>query len=124
MGINGLKLGVRFFRTATGAEPVLDWLREQSVEIRKAVGTDIKTVQIGWPLGMPVVRKMERGLWEIRSHFSAGIARVLFTVVELDIVLLHGFIKKSEATPRGDLALARRRLSILRGESDDRLDRH
>jgi len=100
VGINGLKLGVRFFQTATGAEPVLDWLREQNAEIRKAIGTDIKTVQIGWPLGMPVVRKMERGLWEVRSHFSSGIARVLFTVVELDIVLLHGLSRNPKPRRR------------------------
>lgn len=81
------------------------------------MGTDIKTVQIGWPLGMPLVRKMAADLWEIRSRFSAGIARVLFTVVRTEIVLLHGFIKKSEATPLSDLALARKRHSILRGDS-------
>ena len=117
MGIDGVKLTVRFYRTATGTEPVLDWLREQSLEIRKVVGTDIKTVQIGWPLGMPLVRKMAADLWEIRSRFPAGIARVLFTVVRTEMVLLHGFIKKSEATPASDLALARKRHSILRGDS-------
>jgi phage-related protein len=117
VGIDVGALSVRFYRTASGAEPVLDWLREQTPEIRKAVGTDIKTVQLGWPLGMPLVRKMAADLWEIRSRFPAGIARVLFTVVRTDIVLLHGFIKKSETTPATDLALARKRHSILRGDS-------
>lgn len=73
------------------------------------IGEDIKTVQFGWPLGMPLVRKMEAGLWEIRSHVPEGIARVLFTTVGATLVLLHGFIKKSRETPKTDLQLARRR---------------
>lgn len=55
---------------------------------------------------MPVVRKMEAGLWEVRSSIPEGIARVLFTVVGADMVLLHAFVKKTQATPRADLALA------------------
>ena len=88
-------LGVRFFRSAAGTEPVREWLRDLPVEHRRAIGTDIKTVQYGWPLGMPLVRKLEPGLWELRSHLADGIARVLFTVQGADLVLLHGFIKKS-----------------------------
>jgi hypothetical protein len=55
-------LKVVFYRFVSGAEPVRDWLRALTVEDRKAIGTDIKTVQLGWPLGMPLVRKMEPGL--------------------------------------------------------------
>ena len=108
-------LSVRFFRTTTGNEPVRDWLIEQvSIGARKAIGADLKTVQIGWPLGMPVVRKMEPGLWEVRSHIPEGIARVLFTLVGSEIVLLHGFVKKTQATPKTDLALAVGRMKEVR----------
>lgn len=108
-------LSVRFYRTATGNEPVRDWLKNQvSFGARKTIGADIKTVQFGWPIGMPVVRKMEPGLWEIRSDIPEGIARVLFTVVGADMVLLHGFVKKAQATPRADLALAIRRMKEVR----------
>jgi phage-related protein len=65
---------------------------------------------------MPLVRKIEPGLWEVRSHISAGIARVLFTVEGDIMVLLHGFVKKSKKTPVDDLSLAQKRLSQLRGE--------
>jgi phage-related protein len=65
---------------------------------------------------MPLVRKLEPGLWEVRSHISTGIARVLFTVAGNIMVLLHGFVKKSTKTPIDDLSLARKRLSQLRGE--------
>jgi phage-related protein len=78
---------------------------------KKAIGENIKTVQFGWPLGMPLVRKLEPGLWEVRSKISTGIARGLFTVQEEYIVLIHGFVKKSSKTPLNDLSLARKRLA-------------
>ena len=108
-------LSVRFYCSAAGKEPVREWLIEQvSLGARKAIGADIKTVQFGWPVGMPVVRKMESGLWEVRSNIPEGIARVLFTVVGADMVLLHGFVKKTQATPKADLALALTRMKEVR----------
>ena len=74
----------------------------------------MKTAQYGWSLGMPLIRKLEGSLWEVRSRLSERIARVIFTVEEDTIVLLHGFIKKSQRTPLQDLQLARRRLQSLR----------
>ena len=73
------------------------------------IGADIKTAQEGWPLGMPLVRKLDTGLWEARSRIPEGIARVLFTMAGTDMVLLHGFVKKTDRTPRGDLDLAKQR---------------
>jgi phage-related protein len=100
-------LNVRFYRSANGDEPVRIWLKEEvSAEARKAIGGDIKTVQLGWPLGMPLVRKMQAGLWEVRSDIPEGIARVFFTVASADMVLLHGFVKKSDKTPKSDLKIA------------------
>jgi hypothetical protein len=49
-------LRVAFYRTASGREPVCDWLRALDRESRRVIGHDIKTVQAGWPLGMPLVR--------------------------------------------------------------------
>ncbi|CAG9211234.1 Phage-related protein [Paraburkholderia tropica] len=107
-------LVVHFFRTEAGHEPVRRWLKELEVAERKAIGEEIKVVQIGWPLGMPVVRKLGRGLWEIRVHLPMRIARVFFTVAGTTLVLLHGFIKQSQATPQDDLDLARTRLRQLK----------
>ena len=73
------------------------------------IGADIKTAQEGWPLGMPLVRKLDTGLWEVRSRIPEGIARGLFTMAGTDMVLLHGFVKKTDRTPRGDLDLAKQR---------------
>lgn len=103
-------LEVRFYATDQGREPVRDWLKSLPPDARKAIGEDLKTVQFGWPLGMPLVRKMEPGLWEVRSTIDAGIARVLFTTVGPVMVLLHGFAKKTGKTPTDDLKLALRRM--------------
>ncbi|MGV8842907.1 MAG: type II toxin-antitoxin system RelE/ParE family toxin [Pseudomonas sp.] len=108
-----LVLGVRFFRTAAGNEPVREWLTELTREQRRAIGTDIKIVQLGWPIGMPVVRKLDHGLWEVRTDLGDSIARVIFTVVNAEMVLLHSFIKKSQKTPAVDLKTAKQRKSRL-----------
>ena len=106
-------LSVVFFRTEAGTEPVREWLRELTVEDRKTIGIDIKTVQYGWPLGMPLVRKMEPGLWEVRCDIADGIARVLFSAKGGQMVLLHGFVKKTQKTPDNELKTARNRLKKL-----------
>lgn len=103
-------LEVRFYATTKGVEPVRDWLRDLPPESRKIIGDDIKTVQFGWPLGMPLVRSMSGGLWEVRSHLRDGIARVLFMTHGARMVLLHGFVKKTRGTPNQDLGLARARM--------------
>ena len=79
----------------------------------RTIGSDIKTVQYGWPIGMPVARKLDTGLWEIRSRLAQRISRILFTVRGDTMVLLHGFIKKSQKTPKEDLQLAKDRKANL-----------
>ena len=110
-----MRLQVYFFKTASGKQPVREWLQNMPREDRKVIGDDLKTAQFGWPLGMPLIRKLDAGLWEVRSKLHNRIARVIFTVDDGKMVLLHGFIKKSQKTPLNDLKLARQRLRILRG---------
>ena len=101
-----------FYRNETGGEPVREWLRSLDRNDRKAIGEDIKTVEYGWPVGMPVCRPMGKGLYEVRSDLPTNrIVRVLFCITEGRMVLLNGFIKKSRRTPRPefDQALKRKR---------------
>ena len=109
-------LTVVFYRTDAGNEPVREWLKSLSREDKRIIGEDIKTAQFGWPLGMPLIRKLERGLWEVRSNIKPGIARALFTVDGNTMILLHGFIKKSQKTPLTELNTACRRLADLQEE--------
>lgn len=108
-------LRVIFYRSASGAEPVREWLKELRKEDRKTVGEDIKTAQFGWPLGMPLIRKIEKDLWEVRSKITDGIARTVFTIEKDTIVLLHAFIKKTQGIPANELRTARRRLRNILG---------
>lgn len=114
MQSGGIVLNVVFFRTLNGREPVREWLLELPQEPRKIIGTEIKVVQYGWPLGMPVIRKMAADLWEVRISIPGGIARVLFTVDNSLMILLHGFIKKSQKTPENELECAMHRLNQYR----------
>lgn len=107
-------LEVRFFKTETGHEPAREWLKSLPKEEKKRIGEDIKTVQHGWPLGMPVVRKLCNGIWEVRTKLADKISRVLFTLLENQIIILHGFIKKTNKTPNDDLDLAIKRMKQLK----------
>lgn len=110
-GKSGKRVPVIFFRTETGREPVRDWLKALPYrDDRKRIGEDIKTVEIGWPIGMPVCRVLGHGICEVRSKLSHHrIARVLFYIDRrARMVLLHGFVKKTQQTPERDLVLARR----------------
>jgi phage-related protein len=94
---------------ASGNEPVREWLLSLTKEDRRRIGNDLRTVQIGWPLGMPLVRNLGDGLWEVRSHILHGIARMIFMMSQGEIVLLNGFVKKTQKTPHEELDLARKR---------------
>ncbi|MDQ0396423.1 type II toxin-antitoxin system RelE/ParE family toxin [Labrys monachus] len=99
-----------FYRSSSGAEPVRDWLKDLPVADRRIVGLDIHLVEFGWPIGMPLVRSLKGGLWEVRSNLTDGrIARVIFCVADGCMVLLHGFVKKTQKTPKSDLEMARKR---------------
>ena len=108
------KLAINFFRTTQQAEPVRDWLKKLSKEDKLMIGTDLKTIQFSWPLGMPLVKYMGNGLWEARSSLPQGkISRILFVMHNNNIVLLHGFIKKTQKTPKKELDLAKKRKQQL-----------
>ncbi len=104
------KLPAVFFATGRGNRPVREWLYSLDEKDRRKIGVDIATAEFAWPVGMPLCRAMGDGLWEIRSTISGGrIARVIFAVVDEQMVLLHGFVKKTRKTPQPELALALRR---------------
>jgi phage-related protein len=107
-------LAIVFFRSDAGNEPVREWLQDLNRDERKVIGSDILAVQYAWPIGKPLVDHLDASIWEVRSKLRDRIARVLFSVVEQEIVLLHGFIKKTQATTKRDLALAKSRFRKYR----------
>ena len=109
LGKQGKRVPAIFYRTEAGGKPLRDWLKGLSPEDRKRIGEDIKTVEFGWPIGMPVCKPGGEGVYEVRTSLARNrIARVLFYVDRKGrMVLLHGFIKKTQRTPDEDLKLAR-----------------
>jgi phage-related protein len=107
------RLPARFYESESGNEPVREWLKKLSKADRTKVGEDIKDVEFGWPVGMPTCQPMGEGLFEVRTNLKKRIARVLFCIHGSTMVLLHGFIKKTEQTPDADLELARDRMKKL-----------
>ena len=104
------KMPVVFYQSAAGRTPVLDWLKGLPTEDRAVIGQDLMRVQFRWPVGMPLCRPLGDGLWEVRSSLPCHrIARLMLCPVEGRLVVLHGFIKKTQKTPDGDMDLARRR---------------
>jgi len=103
-------VSVTFYQTENGTEPVREWLKGLDADDRKAIGGDIATVEYRHPVGLPICRPMGNGLYEVRSDLSDGkIARILFCFDDGSMVLLHGFIKKTQKTPDKELELARKR---------------
>lgn len=111
------RLPARFFESDAGRIPVRDWLLELGPEDRKAIGDDIRTAEFGWPIGMPLCRSIKgrKGLWEIRTTLPGGrIARIFFCAHEDSMVLLHGFIKKTQKTPDKELDLVEKGMGGLK----------
>lgn len=107
------KLPAAFYQTSNGKEPVRKWLQRLDLSDRKSIGGDIATLEFCWPVGLPHCRPMisRKGLWEIRSNMSNGrIARILFCIYSRHMVLLHGFVKKTQKTPDKDIDLAMARM--------------
>ena len=104
------KIALVFYRTEAGNEPVRDWLLGLDPVQRREVGLDLMRVQFAWPVGMPLVRPLGDGLFEVRTSLPGKtIARVLFCFHGGELFALHGFIKKSRKAPPEDLKLARKR---------------
>ena len=104
------RIPARFYRNESGTEPVRDWLQSLGKDDRRKVGADVATVEYGWPVGMPTCGSMGAGLWEVRTSLGDNrTARILFCIADDQMVLLHGFVKKSRKTPKADLDLARKR---------------
>ena len=113
------RLPVAFFQTESGREPVREWLKSLDDKEKLLTGTDIKTVEYGWPIGMPACEPLGKGLFAVRTNLSTDkIARVVFCIHEGRMILLHGFIKKSQRIPKKELDLALKRKSQLEREAE------
>ena len=104
------KFPARFYVNAAGRRPVREWILELPEGDRHTIGKDIQKVEFGWPMGRPHCAPLGSGLWEIRSDLSSNrIARVIFCTIGGEMLLLHGFVKKSQKLLQLDIDLALQR---------------
>ena len=74
-----------------------------------------RMLEHGPNLGLPHTDAFGGGLFELRLKGKEGIARVFFcTVIDCEIVMLHSFIKKTQKTPKNELAIARIRMKEIK----------
>jgi len=109
MGKLEKKTPLIFYKTKAGKDVVVEWFRSLRKEDRRIVGQDLMRVQYRWPVGMPLCRPLGGGLWEVRSSLGNRIVRILFCFRDEHLVVLHGFVKKTQRTPTDELELARKR---------------
>jgi phage-related protein len=105
-------LEVVFYKTAQGNQPVKEFLKERSKGDKQVIGSDIYKVQMGFPMGAPLVKPVKSltGAWEIRSTMPDGICRVFFTVTGGKMVLFHAIIKKTQKIPPNEIKIVKTRL--------------
>ena len=118
------RLPAVFYCSPSGHEPVREWLKSLSAADRQMIGEDIAYVQYKWPIGKPRVDYLRSSVWEVRSNIGNRISRVLFGVVESQVILLHGFVKKTQRTPVNDIELAIKRLKAWKHEEDQNQSTH
>lgn len=103
---------VAFYKTPAGNEVVLDFIRQQPVNDRRVIGEDLRMVEIGYPVGLPLCKHLRGDLWEVRSSLpSKREARLIyfFDGKRQMIVIANGFIKTSRTTPKREIETAERR---------------
>ena len=106
---NAPGLNAVFYAASSGNEPVREWLKGLPKKDRRAIGEDIAYVQYKWPIGKPRVDHLRGAIWEVRTSLGNRIARTLFAVDDGTMLLLHGFIKKTQQAPVSEIALAEKR---------------
>jgi len=104
------QLPAAFYRSPAGTEPVRDWLKELSAVDRPTLGYDTAWLKLDGRWECHSADRLARAFGKSEAHSAAtGFARVIFCVAHGRMILLHGFIKKTQKTPQSDLELARRR---------------
>jgi phage-related protein len=103
------------YRTPAGSRPVKDFLDGLSKTARPKVYAVLAMLEArGNHLAMPQSKAMGDGLHELRIAHPDGPFRLLYCFRPgRRIILLHGFVKRTEETPQGAIALARGRLKVL-----------
>jgi len=110
---------VEFYQSSDGSSPVLDWFLEQEPKVQAKFAWIFDLLQErGTLVGMPYVRSIVNSkLFEIRVEQDTNIYRVFYVAYTGErFILLHGFQKKTQKTPKKELDIAETRLKTFLGE--------
>lgn len=99
-----------FFRTEGGRAPLLEFLDSLDPKLRAKVVRDLSLLEANGPrLGEPFSKSLGDGIFELRSKQASNIVRSLYFFFDgRRIVITHGFLKKTQKTPRGEIDRAKR----------------
>ena len=101
---------VEYYEDASGSRPAEEFIDSLDVKMRAKVFGRLELLEEKGPrLGMPFSRHLDDGIFELRTIQGGNITRILyFFVVGERVVLTHGFVKKTQKTPSGEIARAKR----------------
>jgi phage-related protein len=125
-----ISIQIRYFTAPNGTIPVAEFLKGLSIKDRLKMERCIELLKMmGLSLQMPHCRSItgHPGLYELRSQTGGNTQRVFyFTITEAqnsvaEAVLLHGFTKKTDKTPRKEIEQAEKNRAVYlkqQGESE------
>jgi phage-related protein len=111
---------VVYYQDHAGRSPVIEFIKRLSEPARAAVLRDVDLLkEFGLALGAPMVKPIAgvRKLWELRVKTKDGAVRIFYVAISgRRFVMLHGFMKKTDKTPKPELEIARKRLEAVLAE--------
>lgn len=110
---------IYFYKEQSGKSPVEIWINKMlTLKEKNKIYDGLKKLQCEWPIGLPLTRHLENNLWEMRTYLGTRDSRLIFIIKNKNIFILHGFIKKTNKTPRNEinLALDRKEKLTFKGE--------
>ena len=122
-----MQFQVEFYETEDGRTPTREFLDSLEPKMNvKMVGLMEILEERGYSLREPYSAPLEDGIFELRAVQGSNISRALFFFyVEGRIVITHGFIKKTQKTPRAQIELAKKYRSdfLKRQQAETRKER-
>jgi phage-related protein len=99
-------------------QKLFDWVKALPVSIRADYARLTELLEnFGCELRLPHSRAMGKGLFELRPRGKEGIARIFYCMVRgKSIIVLHGFVKKTQKTPLKELDKANKRMKEVMNE--------
>lgn len=113
-----MEFTIEYYEKENKEKPVEDFISSQNIKTRQKIFSYLKMLkEKGW-LPFPYTSHIEGKIWELRIKYSSNIYRILYFIhTSRQIVLLHGFIKKTQKTPGGEIDISIKRMNDFIGRA-------